>query len=187
MAIGKVRWIRRRILRTQGGLISVRRVGGVLQHIVRVHHVERAIRKWQRFARCIDDAVRVKAVFCQDRLRPVERGVKAHRRRFDTDAVHAEFSDHQRERYAIPSADFEQLLAGEWYARIQGLDVGPIPGGIDVVVAKGHPIDAVDALEISAKRIGMSNARPVQGGSPPVARNQPDVASKLRRRVARLG
>jgi hypothetical protein len=33
-------------------------------------------------------------------------------------------------------------------------------------------------------RIGISNARPVQGCPQPVARNQPYVASKLRSRVA---
>ncbi len=36
-------------------------------------------------------------------------------------------------------------------------------------------------------RIGISNARPVQGCPPPVARNRPYVASKLRGRVAGLG
>src|SRR5271170_3289224 len=36
-------------------------------------------------------------------------------------------------------------------------------------------------------RIGISNARPVQGCPPPVARNQPYVASKLRGRVPCLG
>jgi len=39
----------------------------------------------------------------------------------------------------------------------------------------------------NARRIGISNARPVQGCPPPVARNRPYVASKLRGRVAGLG
>jgi hypothetical protein len=69
-----------------------------------------------------------------------------------------------------------------------GLDVSLKETAVCIVDQEGTILLERKVLsEPKDLRTGISNARPVQGCPPPVARNRPYVASKLRGRVACLG